>query len=100
MYGPVTNLGYVLKMKLRGVPKGPLSSPKSFAILFKGDDIVFAILFWFSRSLNGAREEHTQYCYFQLLVPNVSLDVIKIGVLFRFINQRKPSTWQKANKGN
>ena len=87
-------------MKLKGVSKEPLSSPKSFEIFFKGDEIIFAILFWFSRSLDGAREEHTQDCYFQLLVPNVSLDVIKIDVLLRFINQSKPSTWQKENKGN
>jgi hypothetical protein len=87
-------------MKLRGVPKGPLSSPKGFEIFVKGDEIVFAILFWFSRSLDGAREEHTQDCYFQLLVPNVSLDVIKIDVQLRFINQSKPSMWQKENKGN
>jgi hypothetical protein len=87
-------------MKLRGVPKGPLSSPKGFEFFVKGDEIIFAILFWFSRSLDGAREEHTPDCYFQLLVPNVSLDVIKIDVQLRFINQSKPSTWQKANKGN
>ena len=65
-------------MKIRGVSKEPLSSPKSFEFLFKGDEIVFAILFWFSISLDGAREEHTQDCYLQLLVPNVSLDVITI----------------------
>jgi hypothetical protein len=56
-------------MKLRGVPKGPLSSPKVLKFFVKGGEIVFAILFWFSRSLDGAREEHTQDCYFQLLVP-------------------------------
>jgi hypothetical protein len=31
---------------------------------------------------------------------NVSLDVIKIDVVLRFIDQSKPSTWRKANKGN
>jgi hypothetical protein len=34
------------KMKLRGVSKEPLSSPKSFfEILFEGDEIDFSILF-------------------------------------------------------
>ena len=87
-------------MKLRGVSKEPLSSPKSFEFFVKGDEIIFAILFWFSRSLDGAREEHTQDCYFAISSPeNVSLDVIRIDVQLRFINQSKPSMWQKANKG-
>jgi hypothetical protein len=30
---------------------------------------------------------------------NVSLDVIRIDVQLRFINQSKPSMWQKENKG-
>ena len=83
----------------RGLKKSLCPLLKVLKFLFKGDEIVFAILFWFLRSLDGAREEHTHDCYFQLLVPNVSLYVIKIDVLLRFINQSKPSTWQKENKG-
>ena len=70
-------------MKLRGVPKGPLSSPKGFEILLREMRLFFTIFFWFSRSLEGAREEHTQGLLLQFLVPNVSLDVIKIDVHLR-----------------
>jgi hypothetical protein len=70
-------------MKLRGVPKGPLSSPKGFEILLREIRLFFTIFFWFSRSLEGAREERTQDCYFNFESQNVSLDVIKIYVHLR-----------------
>ena len=38
MYGPNTILRCVLKNKLRGVPRGMLSSTKDF-VFFKGDEI-------------------------------------------------------------
>jgi hypothetical protein len=59
------------KMKLRGVQNGLCPLLKVFEIFVKGDEIVFAIPFWFSRSLDSAREEHTQDYYFQLLVPKM-----------------------------
>jgi hypothetical protein len=64
-------------MKLRGVSKEPLSSPKSFEILREMRS--------FSQSISDsqdrlrAREKSIlKIVYLRLLVPNVSLDVITI----------------------
>ena len=56
-----------LKKKLRGALGGLFSSPKDF--VFKGDEIFPQSFFGFSRSLYGAREEHTQRLKFDFLVP-------------------------------
>jgi hypothetical protein len=59
-------------MKLRGVPKGPLSSPKGFEILLR-EMRLFSQSFSGSQDrLKAAREEHTQGLLLQFLVPNVS----------------------------
>jgi hypothetical protein len=65
-------------MKLRGVPKGPLSSPKGFEIFVLREMRSFSQSFSGSQDrLKSAREEHTQDCYFNFESQNVSLDVIK-----------------------
>jgi hypothetical protein len=86
-------------MKLRGVSKEPLSSPKSFEFLLRE-------MKSFSQTLSGSQDRSMAQeksilkivtCNFWS--QNVSLDVIRIDVQLRFINQSKPSMWQKANKG-
>jgi hypothetical protein len=53
----LTNL-ICFEKKLRGAPRGALSSPKDF--VFKGDEIFPQSFLCFSRSLYGVREEHTR----------------------------------------
>jgi hypothetical protein len=86
-------------MKLRGVSKEPLSSPKSFEFLLRE-------MRSFSQSFSGSQDRLMAQeksilkivtCNFWS--QNVSLDVIRIDVQLRFINQSKPSMWQKENKG-
>jgi hypothetical protein len=82
-------------MKLRGVSKEPLSSPKSFEFLLRE-------MRSFSQSFSGSQDRLMAQeksilkivtCNFWS--QNVSLDVIRIDVQLRFINQSKPSMWQK-----
>jgi hypothetical protein len=52
-------------MKLRGVPKGPLSSLKGFEIFVEGDEIVFSQSFSDSQDHLKAQEKSIlKDCYF------------------------------------
>jgi hypothetical protein len=82
-------------MKLRGVSKEPLSSPKSFEFLLREMKSL-------SQTLSGSQDRSMAQeksilkivtCNFWS--QNVSLDVIRIDVQLRFINQSKPSMWPK-----
>jgi hypothetical protein len=86
-------------MKLRGVPKGPLSSPKSFEILLR-EMRSFSQSFFGSHDRLIAQEKSIlKIVTSNFWSQNVSLDVIRIDVQLRFVNQSKPSMWQKTNKG-
>jgi hypothetical protein len=70
-------------MKLRGVPKGPLSSPKGFEILLREMRL-------FSQSFSGSQDRLMaqeksilKIVTFNFESQNVSLYVIKIDVHFR-----------------
>jgi hypothetical protein len=82
-------------MKLRGVSKEPLSSPKSFEFLLRE-------MKSFSQTLSGSQDRSMAQEKSILKIvtsnfwsQNVSLDVIRIDVQLRLINQSKPSMWQK-----
>jgi hypothetical protein len=86
-------------MKLRGVSKEPLSSPKSFEFLLR-EMRSFSQSFSDSQDRLMAQEKSIlKIVTCNFWSQNVSLDVIRIDVQLRFINQSKPSMWQKENKG-
>jgi hypothetical protein len=71
------------KMKLRGVPKGPFSSPKGFEILLR-EMRLFSQSFYGSQDRLKAQEKSILKIATSTSSPkNVSLDVIKIDVLLR-----------------
>ena len=84
----------------RGLKKSRCPLLKVFEILLREVRLFSQSLFDSQDRLIAQEKSILKIVTFNFESQNVSLDVIKIDVLIRFINQGKPSTWQKENKGN